>query len=502
MGLRTGEQYLAALQDGRKIISNGQMVEDVTTQPGFRNTAKAIAQFYDLQNLPEMSSTMTYQTPEGDIAGLAFIEPRSKEDLRKRGAAYSAWAEVTCGLMGRSPDYMNSIMMMIAAASPRLGIRDKSLGARAREIYLDARRKDLCMTHTFIYPMVDRFKPLAQQKSTLRVIRETTDGPIVTGARAIATLAPFSDSNLALHMSHGSAFEKGDEHFAISFTLPVNAKGLHWVCRDIYDQEKPLFDAPLSTRSDEMDCMAIFDECLIPWENIFIYKDLDIYNRQGEIFRFTTAAAQQVLTRAIAKTRFLFGLAHLLAESSQINKFINVQERLGDFAIYLQNLEALAIAMVEGAVQDPIDGLWYPNPTAASVSLRLYPEYYQNMINHLMQMGASGYVGMPQESTFDNFGLAIEEYFRGASSKAKDKVALSRLAWDLIGSGWGRRQELYERFFFGDSQKWKCLTYFMTDKSQAIEMVNRLLTDDNSDKSPYPLPKKLKNSIEKRTTKI
>lgn len=493
MGLRTGKQYLENLQDGRKIINEGRVVEDVTSEPGFHHTAKAIAEFYDFQNLPELQDVMTYKTPDGDKAGLAFIEPRSKEDLRARGLAYAAWAEVTCGLMGRSPDYMNSLMMMIGTAQERLGVKDKKLGKNAYNIYLDARRRDLCMTHTFIYPMVDRFKKLSEQPSTLRVLRETPDGPIVSGARAIATLAPFSDSNLALYMNSGNAFDKGEEHFAISFTIPVSTPGIKWICRDVYDYERSHFDAPLSGKSDEMDCMAVFDECLIPWENIFIYKDLDIYNRQGEVFRFTLAAAQQVLTRCIAKTRFLFGLAHLLAETSQINKFINVQERLGEFALYLQTLEALAIALVEGAIQDPSDGLWYPHPNTAWVSLRLYPEYYQNMINHLMQMGASGFVGLPQEQTLESLGLAIEDYFKGATTSANEKVALFRMGWELAGSTWGRRQELYERFFFGDIQKWKTLTYLTVDKSQAIDMVKRMLSQPSASR-PYPLPSKYKEN--------
>lgn len=491
MAIRTSKEYLAGLKDGRRIIYEGSIIEDVTTFPGFRNTAKAISQFYDFQSSPEMHELMTYETPEGDRAGIAFIEPRSKEDLRRRGAAYAAWAEVTCGLMGRSPDYMNSLMMALGAAAGKLGIKDPIMEKRTYNLYLDARRRDLCMTHTFIYPFVDRFKKLSEQLSTLRIVRETSDGPIVTGARAIATLAPFSDSNLAMYFNApAAAFNEGEEHFAIAFTIPVNAPGLSWICRDCYDQERPNFDAPLSSQADEMDCVAIFEECLIPWENVFIYKDLQLYNRQTKLLNFTSAATQQVLTRIIAKTRFLFGLAHLLAETSQISKFVNVQEKLGDFALYLQTLESLNIALVEGAIQDPDNGLWYPNPQAAWVSLRLYPEYYQTMINHLTQMGASGYVSMPQEQTFERLGLAIEEYFRGANSLAKDKVALFRLAWDVIGSSWGKRQELYERFFFGDTSRSKIATYLAIDKTEATNMVYRILKSSSVKSSSDSLHKK------------
>jgi 4-hydroxyphenylacetate 3-monooxygenase len=258
----------------------------------------------------------------------------------------------------------------------------------------------------------------------------------------------------------------------------------------VYDGERSHFDAPLSRKLDEMDCTAVFDECLIPWESTFLYKDLDLYNRQADVLRLNVCFAQQVLMKNIAKTRFLFGLAHLLAESSQISRFVNVQERLGDFGIYLNTLESLAIAMVEGAEFDPAYGIWLPNRKAAAASLRLYPEYYQSMMNHLMQLGASGYVSAPQERTFERLGAAIEDYFRTTTASGVDRVALFRLAWDLVGSAWGRRQELYERFFSGDAQRWKAFTYLAMDKTEAVSMVERLLRQPSSPEEPFPLPRR------------
>jgi hypothetical protein len=60
---------------------------------------------------------------------------------------------------------------------------------------------------------------------------------------------------------------------------------------------------------------------------------------------------------------------------------------LDDIAIDLANFESPVIAAVQGAEQDPHNGLRYPNPTAMWVSLRLYPGYYVTMVNHLMQLG-------------------------------------------------------------------------------------------------------------------
>ena len=157
MGLRTGEQYLNGLKgDGRQIWYDGRQIEDVTTEPGLRDTALTVAQYYDFQNTPGLEELMTYETPDGDRAHLSFIEPRSVDDLRRRGAAFGAWAEVTGGLMGRAPDYMNACMMMVGAASHHWGRNDPRFGHNAYETYRRCRTDDICMTHTFIAPMVDR----------------------------------------------------------------------------------------------------------------------------------------------------------------------------------------------------------------------------------------------------------------------------------------------------------------------------------------------------------
>ncbi len=154
MGLRTGDQYLAGLVDDREIWYDGRRIDDVREEPGLRNTALTVAQYYDLQSNPAVEDLMTYETPDGDRAHLSFIEPRSIEDLRRRGAAFAAWAEVTCGLAGRAPDYMNACMMAVGAAGWWWGKNDPAMGQHAYDIYLHCRRNDVCMTHTFVNPMV------------------------------------------------------------------------------------------------------------------------------------------------------------------------------------------------------------------------------------------------------------------------------------------------------------------------------------------------------------
>jgi 4-hydroxyphenylacetate 3-monooxygenase len=487
MGLRTGEQYLEGLRDGREIWIGGAKVEDVTTAPGFRSMAQTVAQYYDFQNDPAVHDLVTYETPDGDRAHLSFIEPRSKDDLRRRAAAFAAWADVTGGMFGRSPDYMNAALMAVAAAKKHWGQKDPVWGQRAEDIYLRCRREDLALTHTLVVPMVDRFKTLAEQEPYINagVVEEQADGIVIRGARIVGTLAPFCDENLSFLMP--PILADGEEIYGLGFQTPVNHPGLKWICRDTYDLERSHFDYPLSGRLEEMDTVAVFEDAFIPWEMVFDYQDAEIHNRTAPAMHFFQSLGHHVLIKNISKTRLLLGIAHLMAESSQISKFINVQERLGDIVTCLQTMESLAIAAVEGAEEDPENGLFYAHEPAILSALRLFPEWYVRIIGHIKQLGGGGFIAAPDEATFEALGQGLERYFRGAETDAHDRVALFRLAWDVVGSSWAGRQDLYERFFFGDTQRQKATMYTLFNLDEAVAMVGRILQEPEAG-TPFPVP--------------
>src|SRR5271169_6352410 len=86
MPARTGRQYLNGLREQeREVWLAGERVKDVTTHPGLKNGARAIASLYDMQCDPKLRDQMTYISPTtGDRVGFSFIIPRTREDLEKR----------------------------------------------------------------------------------------------------------------------------------------------------------------------------------------------------------------------------------------------------------------------------------------------------------------------------------------------------------------------------------------------------------------------------------
>jgi 4-hydroxyphenylacetate 3-monooxygenase len=488
MTLRSGEQYLASLRDSRRVIYAGQSV-DVLEDAAFARTARAIAQFYDFQCLPENRDVMTFETPAGTRAGMAFKLPTSREVLRERAAAYALWAEVTCGCLGRSPDYMNACMAALAVASGPLARVSPEQGRRAAALYERIRDEDLCLTHTFIDPFRIPVQDQVLSTGSFAVLKETDKGIVVRGARGLATLAPLSNLNFNLGMP--PIMGPDGMPLSCSFVVPVGSEAVRWICRDLVMSQKSTFDAPLSSRADEMDCVAIFDDCEIPWEDVCIHaKGADMLAIGTVLKTADSMVRHQVLVRGIAKLRFMLGLAHMLADSSGISQFINIRAKLGEIVDFIHTLQAFAVTATEGAETDPETGYVLPPAEALNVAVHSYGRFHKATVDILLELGASRHVSTPQEATLDALGPQIEAYFKAKAGSASQNVALCRLAWDVAGSEWGTRQTLYEQFNSGDPTLTRVARYLRYDMKAAMGMVKRILGNPPTPSEPFPAPKR------------
>ncbi len=198
MPARTGQDYLKGLQEQeREIWLGGERIKDVTIHPGLRNGARAIASLYDMQVDPQLRDEMTYVSPTtGDRVGLSFIIPRTMDDLERRRTMMLHWARTTCGMMGRSPDFMNVSYAAWAAAADFFAQNRPEFGDHVRRYYEYIRENDLTLTHSLLN--LQRSRNIAgtfnlSDDTALRMVRETDAGIVVRGSRILATLGPLAD---------------------------------------------------------------------------------------------------------------------------------------------------------------------------------------------------------------------------------------------------------------------------------------------------------------------
>ena len=471
MAVRTGEQFLEGLRDGREIWLEGERVADVTTHPKTARMAKTLAGIYDLQHTPENHDRMTFKSPtSGEPVALSYLVPETQEDLLRRRGALETVAQSCHGMLGRTPDYVNIQLTASRQLAHLFGLNDKRHEANLRNYHEYVRERDLCVTHAFGHPQIDRSLSLAELPepyTAVGVVDRTSEGVIVRGAKLLATLAPFSDEIFAPVYRPLRADNDEDRKYCIAFAVPVATPGLKFICRPSHDMGRPLADYPLSGQYDEMDALAIFDDVLIPWERVFIYDDVELANMTVQKVTLWRQYMQQVAVKSIAKLEFILGIVHGITEGIGIGGFSHVQEKNAEVIDTLETVRAYMRAAEADAAPYEGEGIW---PAAEPwIAMRnWYPDAYERVAAIVQQLAAGGLMLTPTEEDLAGpLAGEIGKFYQGASIDAKKKVRLFRLAWDLIGTQFGSRQTLYERYFNGDVVQLRQRRYATYDYSRA-----------------------------------
>ncbi len=482
MPTRTGAQYLAALKARQtEVWLRGERVTDVTIHPGLAGGAKAIASLYDLQSDPAHRESMTFTDPDtGDTLGLSFIIPRTHEDLVRRREMMLKWARTTCGMMGRSPDFMNVTFACWAGSADYFGRGRPEFADNMRRYYRYIAENDLVLTHSLIN--LQRSRNVSgtfnlQEGTALQVIRETSAGIIVKGARVLATLGPLADE-IAVYSPRLAQHVDQHSPFALSFALPCDTKGLRFLCRDSFDQEKSHFDHPLGSRFEEMDSVVFFDDVLVPWDRVFIYGDVGLLNGTASITHSSAHTAHQGCAKNLAKCELVLGVALLMTETLGNSHLPHAEDRIGELVMYTELMRACMRAAEADADLDEW-GIMCPAPLPAETTRNLFMTAYPRMVEILQLLGSSSLMILPTEADMDGpLAGHIEQYLATDSSTARDRVKLFHLAWDISCSSFGNRQVLYERFFASDPlTRGRALTA-MFPKQQVTDRVRSFLARD------------------------
>src|SRR2546423_3198481 len=490
MPIRTGQKFLEALKDDRRIFMDGERVADVTADPRFAAAARSLAELYQMQHDPGLVERMTFVSPaSAERVGLSFIEPRSVEDLIRRRGMVKIWMDATCGMFGRSPDFLNVMLTGLAAAAPEFGRSDKRFADNIRDYHVYAREHDLCMTHTLLNPQVDRSRPVERQEKDLaaKIVKETDAGIVVKGARMVSTLCAYADDILVMPSTF-LATNTEAAPYAFGFSIPVATPGLRFVCRPsvVHQNAASPMDFPLSSRLDEGDGLAGFDDVLVPWERAFIHPDPEICNG---LFQRTGAMPQvmhQTSTKNLSKAEFMLALGCAIARSTNIDAHLHVQGMLAELIEHAEFVRACIRASEADAAVHPASGLMTPAEMPLWTVRMMFPKMFVRACEIIQLLGAGGLVAVPSDAELAGpAGAEVEKYAPGAHARAPGRATLLRRAFDAAVSSFSGRQQLYERYYSGDPVRLAGALYNMYPMDAPVARIHQML-DDLEAKSRKP----------------
>ncbi len=451
-----GEEYIESLRDGRTVYFQGEKVRDVTTHPAFRNSVRSIARLYDALHDPAQQDVLMCETDTGSGGKTHkfFRVPHSADDLVGARDAIAAWQRLTYGWMGRSPDYKASFLGTLGAFPEFYG----DYHDNAQYWYRRSQEEVSYWNHAIVHPPVDRHLGADQAADVcMHVERETDNGLVVSGAKVVATGSALTHYNF---IAHFGPIPLQDPAYAIVCTTPMNVEGVKLICRNSYELQAAatgsVFDYPLSSRLDENDSILVFDEVLIPWENVFLYGDLDNANNffpaSGFIPRFTFHG----LARLCVKLDFIAGLLSKALRATGTRDFRGVQANLGEVIAIRNLMWGLSDAMAKspdpwenGAVQPSIlYGMAYRTFTPV-----LYPRI-KDIVESVVGSGLIYVNSNAADFKSDEIRPYLERYVRGSNGiPALERMKIMKLLWDAMGSEFGGRHELYERNYAGNNEQ-------------------------------------------------
>ncbi|MCZ8535917.1 4-hydroxyphenylacetate 3-monooxygenase, oxygenase component [Paenisporosarcina quisquiliarum] len=482
MGAVNGKALIDRLDQLKsEIWFDGEMITGkLSEHPAFKGILKTKASLYDLQLDPSLANELTFISPDTNKpTGLSYLKPKTKEDIVKRRKMMEHWARQTKGMMGRSPDYINSVIMAFASSASFLKGKEKCFPENIQSVYESAMSKDLTFTHTFVTPQVNRSLfnyNTSKEPIAAKVIDHNEQGLVIKGARLLATQGGLTDEVLVF--STPNFFLEEDEAYA--FSIPSDTPGLKFICRESFVGGDSTFNHPLSSRFEEMDSLVVFDDVLVPWNRVFYYGNIEASVNFLLKSSFHCFALHQTITRQIVKSEFMLGIAQLLVETIDVGEYQHIHEKISEFIIGLETMKALLEKSEQNSELDEF-GTMRPHLPPLQIASNIFPNIYPRFCEIIQIIGASGMVTLPTEKAINSsIGSNINHYLQGSDRTAEERIKIFRLAWDLTMSSFGTRQIQYERYFFGDPIRMSSTLYNTYPKAQYVKNVCEFL-DINSE---------------------
>jgi len=422
--LKTGEEHLESLRDGRVVYVGGERIDDVTSHPAFRNGARSMAALYDLKADPANRDLLSFED-DGARHSMHFLMAKNAEDLARRSRAHKAIADLSCGLYGRSPDHVASFVTGLAMKPDVFDQIGPGYGDNIVKYYHYMRDNDIYAAYAVLPPAGARNPEFYQTHNlptpTLRVVGERDDGVVISGLKMLATGALYANE---LWIGNLLPLAPNQKNESITCALPCATPG---------------------------NAMVVCEDVFVPWERVFVHDNAEM---SREIYVQTPSHCygnHQSNVRFWAKMGLMTGVLSLVARSTGNEKIPAVSDMLGRMAA----LEATIAGMVHGQIQAYEE--WPPgyvcfNRRYMYAALNWCTETHPEVIEMLRELTGGSVFQMPADVTVlenEKLRAQFEEYWQTPFMSAIDRMKLLRLAWDLVGSEFAGRHHQYEKFYAG-----------------------------------------------------
>ncbi len=418
--MRSKEDYLNSLRDGRKLYFKGKLVEDVTEHPILKMAALHAAKLFEYPDRIYEDSKL------GKISKF-FKIPMNSQDLLERFKLIYDLTLYCNGTFNISQaigtDAIIGLMMASRQVDNRFGT---DYSKRVENYYKKVAKEDLTLATAQTDVKGHRKKRPSEQVDPdmyVRIVDVRNDGIVVRGAKAHTTQSLVADEIIVIPTR---AMTDRDRDYAVAFAVPANAKGLKMYVRSMGE----LSTSSLSKLGLELETITVFDDVFVPWDRVFLFREYDYAGTLAILFatfhRFTALSYRSALVS------LYLGASRLVSQVNGIENEKHVRDEIVDIIMYKEIMRTSAIA--SAIYPSYIEGIAMPNPIFTNVGKLYSNTHFHEVIKNLIDIAGGIIATLPSEEDLDSEeGKEIIKYLRGAVS-GEERVKVLKLVRDLATS--------------------------------------------------------------------
>ena len=422
MSIKTFDEYIASLRKlNPTVYMFGDKIEHPVDNPRIRAGINATGATYELANDDRFKDFFTTGSPlTGERINRFTLPPQSIDDLVKRVKINRILGSHvgTCHQRCTGLDCLCTLSIVTYDIDKKHGTRYYDRFTNFLK-YMQA--NDFTGNAAVTDVKGDRSLGPHEQPDKdlyLRVVDQTKEGVIIKGAKVHQT------GSLSCHeviVLPTRALQKGDEDYAVAFAIPSDTKGLiHVVGRNSMDtREIEGFDCG-NIRYSKYCPTLIFDEVLVPWERVFMFKEVEFAGEM--VSRFSAFHRQSHGGCKSGKIDAMTGAALMMMEYNGTLKVSHHKEKVIDMIHIAETLYGCSLAASYEGKQEP-SGTYFIDPILANAS-KIHEGRDMAQATRLLIDVAGGFVAdLPSDRDFSNpqIGGLLKKYLQGATGVPVEK---------------------------------------------------------------------------------
>lgn len=434
MALLTSKEYIESLKEfSPEVYMRGERIEKVWDHPLLRQTINQIAAGYDFALDPEyrdrsavQSSLVGEEVPRLQL----HIQESLKDIIIKAKLTREVTSRRICaGCMSN----------MLSVTWAMIHDIDESHGTdyfpRYKEFIQTLQRNGYMIAWGMMDPKGDRLLPRSKQRepTDLRIVRRRPDGIIVSGAKVHTTYGPAAHQVVVVPCR---ALGEGDKDYAVSFALPIDAKGLKMIARPSPGPARDVqMESPLSSKYMGVEAMTIFDEVFVPEERIFMCGEWDKAIRLP--MYFASLHRQSKCACSAGHTDLLIGTAALAAEVNGLSmKVAHIRDKITEMMMAAETAFGCSLGAALEGTRHP-SGVFLADAAIANSGLNYIRSRMGAHLSHIHDIAGGLVSTMPTEADWNQAELRkyIEQGLQGNPRyTTEERLRVMNLAQDLAAS--------------------------------------------------------------------